>query len=1088
MSDKFAPLHVKQLFNLLFSDNSGASILGIPGQLFFSPTKYGNLKTELFNKFIASPFGVAAGPHSQLAQNIIAAWLCGARYIELKTVQTLDELKISKPCIDMQDEGYNCEWSQELKIGESFNEYLKAWIFIHLISHKLGYGNNPCTIFNLSVGYNYEGICNDNVQWFLNKMKDCSAEKEAMVAELAELYPEIKQIPIPSMISDNITLSTMHGCPPEEIEKIGRYLIEEKKLHTFIKLNPTLLGADELRRILNTDHHHKTTVPDQAFEHDLKYENAIAIIKSLSEAAQKNNVFFGIKLTNTLESLNHRNIFSAEEKMMYMSGKALHPISVNIARKLQNEFNGQLKISFSGGADCFNISKIIECGIYPVTVSSDLLKPGGYGRMNQYAQNISDFLHAKNIIRLSDHFKSSKGNENTGNLNKYADEVLKDKRYSKDIFSEPDIKTGRKLSFFDCIAAPCTYTCPTNQDIPDYLYHTATKEYDKALSVILKTNPLPAVCGMVCDHQCQSKCTRINYDDPLMIREIKRFITEQKLMANVESGIDNKLKAAIIGAGPSGLSCGFYLALGGFDVTIYETKSFAGGMVSDAIPQYRISQESINDDIERIKSVGVKIIYDSKINKNAFEQLRQQNDFIFIAVGAQKAKPFNIEGAETNALVDPLEFLSAIKKGIHLISGKKVAVVGGGNTAIDVARTAKRMAGPDGKICILYRRTLQDMPADAEEIKAALDENIEIIEHILPEKILSENNKMTGLLCSRMKPGLPDSSGRAAPVKIEGSEFTMEFDTIIPALGQDIVMDFVEEPVRRLSENSFRTQFPNVFIGGDALRGAATVIKAIADGRKAATEILNNMPYKFAPGNKNAKRHSFGELMLQRSLRQYRQAIAPHAEPKVLSLTECDSTGLTETEALAEAARCLHCDELCNICVTVCPNRANFSYEVQEQKLLLQKAVLKDNKEIVFEDDGELNIHQQYQVMNIADMCNECGNCTTFCPTSGRPFADKPRLFMDISKFKESEDGFFLKVFPDKINLVKKSNSEIKTLTFANEKYVFETDQVQAYFIAQDFELIHVKFLDHSLTEFNFMEAAEMYVLLNAMKNFSFLQ
>lgn len=1088
MSDKFAPLSMKQLFEYVFSDNSGRTLLGIPSPLFFNPEKNATLQTGIFNQPIATPFGVAAGPHSQMAQNIIAAWLCGTRYIELKTVQTLDELKISKPCIDMQDEGYNCEWSQELKIEESFNEYLKAWILIHLLSHKLGYGNHPRTVFNMSVGYNYQGICNDNVQWFLNKMHDCTSEKEALVRELAAWYPEINQLNIPSRISDNITLSTMHGCPPEEIEKIGRYLIEEKKLHTFIKLNPTLLGPEELRRILNTYHHHKTMVPDEAFEHDLKYENAVSIIKSLTSAAQKNNVFFGIKLTNTLESLNHRKVFNPEEKMMYMSGKALHPLSVNIARKLQNEFQGQLNISFSGGADCFNISRIIECGIFPVTVSSDLLKPGGYGRMHQYINTISDFLNSHKIQNLSEYFEKIKNNKDNTKLNTYADEVLKDKRYSKDMFSEPDIKTRKKLSLFDCISAPCVSTCPTNQDIPEYLYLAAEKKFDEAMKVILKTNPLPSVCGMVCNHECQSKCTRINYDDPLMIREIKRFITEQKPQVVLNAGSDKKLKAAIIGAGPSGLSCGFFLALEGFQVTIYETKAFAGGMVSDAIPEFRLSKEAINSDIERIKSVGVKISYESKIDKAAFEQLRSNNDFIFIAIGAQKAKPFNIEGAGTKGFVDPLEFLSAVKKGINLISGNKVAVVGGGNTAFDVARTAKRMIDNDGNVTVLYRRTIQDMPADADEIKAALAENIEIIEYVLPEKILSENNRITGLVCSKMKPGQPDASGRLAPVKITGSAFTMNFDTLIPALGQDIVMEFMEEPLVRQAENSYLTQFPGVFIGGDAMRGASTVIRAVADGRKAAVEIINKVPAGSDLTHKKIKQHDFIDLMSRRSLRQYRKVEIRQTEQPALSITENISTGLTENEAITEAGRCLNCDELCNICVTVCPNRANYSYRVPEQKLLLQKAIRNATNEIVFEDDGALDIRQQYQVLNIADLCNECGNCTSFCPTSGKPFSDKPRFFMNISKFNDSEYGFYLKVFPDKTTLIRKSDEEIKTLTLENGKYFYEDDQVQACFLDPGFEMIHVKFFEPGLKEYHFREAAEMYVLLQGMKTFKFLQ
>ena len=174
-----------------------------------------------YGRELETPIGVAAGPHSQLAVNIIAAWLCGARYIELKTIQTLDELEVSKPCIDMQDEGYNCEWSQELKVEQSFNEYLNAWIIIHILRRELGFEGPVGTLFNMSAGYNLEGMLNANVQWFFDKMMDCSTELSAAKNSVRRIYPEIDKIEISSCISDHITLSTMHGCPPDEIGKIG---------------------------------------------------------------------------------------------------------------------------------------------------------------------------------------------------------------------------------------------------------------------------------------------------------------------------------------------------------------------------------------------------------------------------------------------------------------------------------------------------------------------------------------------------------------------------------------------------------------------------------------------------------------------------------------------------------------------------------------------------------------------------------------------------------------------------------------------------------------------------------------------------
>ena len=499
------------------------SIFGINKDLFFNPSQNSKLNTEIFGQKIDTPLGVAAGPHTQLAQNIIVSWLMGCRYIELKTIQTLDELEISKPCIDMQDEGYNCEWSQELKIEQSFNEYLNAWVIIHILNHKLGFGANPNTIFNMSVGYNLEGIKQPNVQWFFDKMNSCKAELAEKVEKVKSLYPEVEKISIPHQLSNNITLSTMHGCPANEIEDIAKYLLTEKKLHTFVKLNPTLLGPEELRRILNKELKFKTNVPDIAFEHDLKYPDAVKIINSLQQTADKQGLTFGLKLTNTLESVNTKNAFKSDVEMMYMSGRALHPVSINVARKLQNEFNGKLLLSFSAGVNAFNVTDTLKCGFRTITVCSDLLKPGGYTRLSQYVENItSDIAKGKcnTMVELV-------GKESAHQfLKKYADDVLANKLYTRDHLREPSIKTKRELDYFDCISAPCRDTCATNQDIPDYLYFTATKQYDKALEVILKTNPFPSITGMVCDHQCQNKCTRISYDDSLLIREVKRFIAE----------------------------------------------------------------------------------------------------------------------------------------------------------------------------------------------------------------------------------------------------------------------------------------------------------------------------------------------------------------------------------------------------------------------------------------------------------------------------------------------------------------------------------------------------------------------------------
>jgi putative selenate reductase len=404
----------------------------------------------------------------------------------------------------------------------------------------------------------------------------------------------------------------MHGCPPEEVEKIGRYFVTERNLNTTIKLNPTLLGPERLRGILNDKLGFETVVPDLAFEHDLKYPDGVALIRALLADAENSGVAFNIKLTNTLETSNQEQNLPKNEQMVYMSGRALHPISINLAARLQTEFEGALDISFSAGTDCFNFAAVIACGLRPVTVCSDILKPGGYGRLSQYLEELGKAILDSGAKTIEDFILTRSGNiedqKKAGlkNLEAYAEAVSENDAYQKTRFPYENIKTHRELNTFDCIAAPCMTTCPVSQDIPGYMYYTARGDYATAHQVILETNPFPNIQGMVCDHLCQTKCTRINYDDPLLIREIKRFIAQRSdRTGGLKAAPSNGIKVAIIGAGPSGLACAHFLALDGFEVQMFESKGFAGGWASDAIPTFRLDEASIREDIDAILGLGV---------------------------------------------------------------------------------------------------------------------------------------------------------------------------------------------------------------------------------------------------------------------------------------------------------------------------------------------------------------------------------------------------------------------------------------------------------------------------------------------------
>jgi putative selenate reductase len=1090
MSDRFTCLSLEQLLSWIKREEKTSKLFGIPKSLFFNPSDDDVFRINRYGRLLETPVGVAAGPHTQLSQNIVSSWLTGARYIELKTIQVLDELEVTKPCINMEDEGYNCEWSQELKLEQSLNEYINAFIAIYILKNRLmpnqleaGHKGDPGFIFNMSVGYNLEGILSPTVQKFLDSMADAGTLIEEKLKIAQSIFPEAADLDIPSTISDNVTISTMHGCPPDEVEKIGRYFVEERKLNTTIKLNPTLLGPMELRDILNTRLGFDIIVPDIAFDHDLKYDAGVRLINNLLQKARASNVEFNIKLTNTLEIQNANALLPEKEPMLYMSGRALHSISINLASKLQNEFNGNLDISFCAGADCFNITDILSCGLSPVTICSDILKPGGYGRIAQYLSSIQTAFVQSHAASISEYIKKTALNNLNGmndektsalaNLTAYAEIVKDNKHYQKKTFPWSTIKTGRKLDPFDCIHAPCKGTCPAGQDVPSYMYYTANGMFEEAFKVILETNPFPNVQGMVCDHPCTRKCTRINYDAPLQIREIKRFVAQNSPeIPDLKPLEDNNLKAAVIGGGPSGFSAAYFLRMNGFSVDVFEAKDFAGGMAADAIPSFRLDDLSIQKDIDRIISLGIKVQYGNIVDKKTFASIKEKYDYVYIGVGATKAYQLDVPGADAKGVYDQLEFLGGLRQGKSVETGKNIVVIGGGNSAMDACRAAKRLAGNKGNVTILYRRTINEMPADLEEIHAVIAEGIEIQELVAPQSVISKDNRVSGIRCHRMKLIQPDSSGRPRPVVIEGSEFVLEADTIISAIGQQVVLPFLENQEFKINSKTYETDIEKVYAGGDAIRGASTLIRAIGDGQKAVNSIMTDAGisgkvfFNHKPRQSDmdkldtnlAKRTVVTDL-LETDLRVTFR-LSQRSGFDLVSQT------MTKEMAIKEASRCLSCDTICNICTTVCPNRANVSYTAKPFKAQTYKAIYKNDKAII-EKKGAFTVSQTHQVINIGDFCNECGNCTSFCPTSGSPYMDKPKFYLSRSNFEQSNFEADLKTddrngscayFMENQSIFKRNPSGQVSLTEDKNTYTYDSKIITARLDKKSFKVMEVEF------------------------------
>jgi putative selenate reductase len=1126
MSDQMKVQPFGVLLNWMLRElEANDSIFGIPRSLFYTPRPDAAYATEMFGHHLATPVGPAAGPHTQLTQNIVAAWLSGGRFIELKTVQIMDELEIPRPCIDMEDEGYNVEWSQELKLEQSADEYVKAWVLIHVLRRVLGWEDSPFgTIFNMSVGYNLEGILSPPMQHFMARMEDASEEIAHLQAQLpTSLLPHS---PIPTKLTNSVTLSTMHGCPPDEIEAIARYMLAERGLHTFVKLNPTLLGQDAVIDIL---HNHlgydEIHIPDRVFEHDLKYERAVAMLRALQQVAAERGLTFGVKLSNTLAMANHRGALPGDE--MYMSGRALYPVTMNLYHKLMQEFGGDpsatdprsasghgLNVSYSAGADALNLPTILACGARPVTAASDLLKPGGYSRVVQWLDKLETAMQARSASSL-DEFAADR----FATLEAAAAEALGNPRYKKSYFpfGLPKVESG--LELFDCIAAPCVEQCAVRQDVPEYAWLIAQGEYDRALAVILQRNPLPGITGYVCTHLCQTRCTRNNYDQPVAIRALKRFAFEHgkigigkvgsRELGSRELGdkdpnspipqFPNPLspRVAIVGSGPSGLSAAYFLALNGVQPTIFEAREVPGGMCAIA-PHFRIPASVVRADIERITGLGAELVLNHRVTVPPDELLKQGFDAVYLATGFQRDAGLNIPGIEGEGVFTALRFLESVMRGEKPTLGDKALVIGGGNTAMDAARTAQRLTGKPSTV--VYRRSLAEMPAETEELEWLFEEGNELIELASPVRVVLEEGRVAALECVRNELGAPGPDGRRQPVPVPGSEFQIEASAVILAIGQKPDLAFLDGTAltfhgdgRIVTDHATRnTQHARVYAGGDVTRGPEIIIAACEDGRRAAEAICRQLG-NWELGNWEIGESRFplpnsllpsslplSEVDILRVKKVRAQKIAQHA-PGMLPVSErggfaCVEQALSEADARAEAARCLQCSTFCDKCVEVCPNRANYTYRVEPVRWMLPVLACRDGALAVVGEEA-FQVTQTRQILHVDDFCNECGNCATFCVHQGKPYADKPRLFLTEADFELEDDNAF---FITGHTIRRREGGQEARLRIQDGSFVFEDSQVRAN-LSGNWGIGELGLKETFEGTFSLKEAAEMALILEGV-------
>lgn len=974
MSEIMRPMTIDHLMHWIMSEyEQKKSIFGIEKLV-----KHENGQAlPIFEEKIESPFGPAAGPNSQLAQNIVAAYAAGSRFFELKTVQVMDGAElaacINRPCIIAGDECYNCEWSTELYVPQAYAEYVKAWVACKLIAKEYGLGDPDGFVFNMSVGYDLEGIKSPKVDKYINDMieaKDTEVFKECINWAL-EHVNEFKNVDeeyirnISSNVSNSITESTLHGCPPAEIERIATYLITEKHLNTFIKCNPTLLGYEYARKRLDGLGFDYIAFDDHHFLEDLQWADAVPMLHRLYDLCQEKGLEFGVKITNTFPVDVTRNELPSNE--MYMAGRALFPLSIHVARLLTDEFQGKLRISYSGGATIENIKELFEAGIWPITMATNILKPGGYQRMSQ----IADELMECGSERFS--------GVNVAALAAIDDGVEAKAMYKKPVKPLPERHVDKKLPLFDCFNAPCRNGCPIEQDIPAYLQAMVDGDAKKALEIILERNPLPFITGTICPHHCGDKCMRNYYEETLHIRETKLAAASQAYneilpALKAEGSVAGK-KVAIIGGGPAGLAAATFLSRAGVAVTVFERKEKLGGVVRNVIPEFRISADSIDKDVELCKAYGAAFKLGAEVTSVKALKAEGYTDVI-VSIGAWKPGRSPLAYGE---VTDALEFLMEAKKnGASMNIGKDVVVLGGGNTAMDVARAAKRIPGVE-HVRLIYRRTKRYMPADEEELQLAIEDGVEFLELLAP--VGAENGK---LKCSVMELGAPDASGRRSPVDTGRTE-EYPADTIIAAIGETIdttlyaelgvEMDAKGRPV--VDANMMTTE-AGVYAVGDSRRGPATVVEAIADSAKAAAAIAGISYDKYAEENVAADEKLYT------------------AKKGVQSR----DTGKTPDD------RCLGCPTVCEVCTDVCPNRANVAIHVP----------------------GKCKA----QIIHVDGMCNECGNCEVFCPyKGGRPYKDKFTLYWTEEDFLDSTNEGFLVLDGTQVKV--RLDGKVETVDVAQE-------------------------------------------------------